>query len=329
MGERLQGNHSDAAAVDAVVDGEGSQGATVRPVIRRGGGPRTPAGRARSSQNALRHGAYARVTVLPGEREEDFEVLVAHVASELRPQGPLAELMVRDIAGLYWRSLRVERVEAEVIADVLRRPLSCEEVGAEWGASPDDVDITEAASVAEARTLDEVVSYRHSVKAARRLRYTEFLDWQLVRALKMYPDMLKTFRAMAKRYNYLPYEPEHFVNLRTQLDAGRRIPVVEALDDHITDYERVALYEFVEDNYERLRSAAAAVRRRRLRGLLHHELPHRVLDDLGRAIGRKLAEFRRHSAWVNRSSFAGDLVGPAEETGLGGFLAASPFVVRD
>src|SRR5215813_9800985 len=51
----------------------------------RGGGPKTPSGRARSSKNALKHGMTACVPVLPGEDHDAFKRRVDDFVDALRP----------------------------------------------------------------------------------------------------------------------------------------------------------------------------------------------------------------------------------------------------
>lgn len=89
---------------------------------QRSTGPRTPAGRARSSQNALRHGLHARSAVIP--RAEDPAAWDAHLAStlaSLAPVGPLEVTLAERAALLLWRLGRVARYEHETIATAHRR----------------------------------------------------------------------------------------------------------------------------------------------------------------------------------------------------------------
>jgi hypothetical protein len=77
-------------------------------------GPVTPQGKARSSQNAVKHGLTATFSVLPCESKEDFEaVLEAHRAHH-QPATQLEEELVRSLAIARWRLSRIAAIEAHL-----------------------------------------------------------------------------------------------------------------------------------------------------------------------------------------------------------------------
>jgi hypothetical protein len=78
-------------------------------------GPKTPEGKARSAQNALKHGLRSQKhVVLPGESAAEFEALEASLLEELAPQGALQAVLAARIARAAWRLERAERIEAEL-----------------------------------------------------------------------------------------------------------------------------------------------------------------------------------------------------------------------
>ena len=78
-------------------------------------GPRTEAGKAASSANALSHGLTAASTVvLPEEDADAFERLREGVIADLDPAGALQEALAQRIAVLLWRLDRAARLEAEL-----------------------------------------------------------------------------------------------------------------------------------------------------------------------------------------------------------------------
>ena len=78
-------------------------------------GPRTEAGKAASSANALSHGLTAASTVvLPEEDADAFERLRDGVIADLDPAGVLQKALAQRVAVLLWRLDRAARLEAEL-----------------------------------------------------------------------------------------------------------------------------------------------------------------------------------------------------------------------
>jgi hypothetical protein len=81
-------------------------------------GPRTEAGKARSAQNALKHGMRAQKhIVLPDEDAAEFAALEAAMIEELAPAGALQTVLARRVAVAAWRLARADRVEADLFAE--------------------------------------------------------------------------------------------------------------------------------------------------------------------------------------------------------------------
>jgi hypothetical protein len=79
-------------------------------------GPRTPAGKSRSSRNALRHGLRSAAPVLPGEDPGAWEEFRAGIARSLAPEGPLEGELANRVALGLWRLRRVTAYETGVVA---------------------------------------------------------------------------------------------------------------------------------------------------------------------------------------------------------------------
>jgi hypothetical protein len=81
-------------------------------------GPRSPEGKARSAQNALKHGLRAQKhVVLPGESAAEFAALEASLLEELAPQGALQAVLARRVVAAAWRLERAERLETELFTE--------------------------------------------------------------------------------------------------------------------------------------------------------------------------------------------------------------------
>ena len=84
-------------------------------------GPRTAAGKAVVSRNAVRHGILSQRLVLDDEDPGEFESLVAALVSSLRPVGALEATLVEKAAIALWRQRRLVRAETASIT-LKRKP---------------------------------------------------------------------------------------------------------------------------------------------------------------------------------------------------------------
>jgi hypothetical protein len=93
-------------------------------------GPRTDAGKAKSSLNHMSHGFAASTSkLIAGENPEDLKALLADLTSEYQPATPTEQILVEKMAQNQWISLRAFRLQSSAF-------------GGKWGmsnlpASPD------------------------------------------------------------------------------------------------------------------------------------------------------------------------------------------------
>ena len=81
-------------------------------------GPKTAEGKARSAQNALKHGMRAvKHIVLPDEDAVEFAHLQTALFEELAPVGALQMVLARRVAVAAWRLARADRMEAELFEE--------------------------------------------------------------------------------------------------------------------------------------------------------------------------------------------------------------------
>jgi hypothetical protein len=77
-------------------------------------GPTSIEGKARVSQNALKHGLTAKHLVVRDDQRDDFETLRDSLAAELDPQGVVESLTFNEILHAAWNLHRFRTIEAEV-----------------------------------------------------------------------------------------------------------------------------------------------------------------------------------------------------------------------
>lgn len=81
-------------------------------------GPRTEAGKQRSSLNALSHGLTARAAVLATEDPTAYERHLQQFRDEYQPATPTESQFVHELADTAWRLNRIPRLEASLLSQV-------------------------------------------------------------------------------------------------------------------------------------------------------------------------------------------------------------------
>ena len=84
-------------------------------------GPKTAAGKARSSQNAVRHGLLAKRVVLSNESEENFLIVMDQYVDRLDPQDGVEYGFVEEMVACYWRLHRSMAIEKGLFDQALRK----------------------------------------------------------------------------------------------------------------------------------------------------------------------------------------------------------------
>jgi hypothetical protein len=82
-------------------------------------GPRSAAGKAVVAQNALKHGLAARLEVIRGEDQAEFDRLREEMLEELAPAGARQIMLAERVVGLSWRLDRAGRLQNEVFDALL------------------------------------------------------------------------------------------------------------------------------------------------------------------------------------------------------------------
>jgi len=85
-------------------------------------GPRTAAGKAVASQNAIRHGLRAAHTVVPGEDAEEFDSFRHLMLDDLAPAGALEVMLTDRIVAAFWKLHRAGRIETELLNEMDTSP---------------------------------------------------------------------------------------------------------------------------------------------------------------------------------------------------------------
>jgi hypothetical protein len=165
-----------------------------RSNARNSTGPRTEAGKQRSSQNALRHGLTARTAVLPSEDPAAYQRHCRQFIDEYKPATASETQLVQQLADTSWRINRIPLLEADVLARAQSPAPSPE---------PPAFDIVDAHRLLASLTLNSTRLARQFQKTLDQLR-----DIQLDRRQHERRE-LKDAAAILELHKYegVPWEP--------------------------------------------------------------------------------------------------------------------------
>lgn len=102
-------------AVDPAAHASANRVAVNRANSQRSTGPRTPAGKQRSSLNALRHGLTGHTVVLPTEDLAAYQRLARSFLDEYQPRGATETQLVQSLIDLSWRLNRAAAAETNLL----------------------------------------------------------------------------------------------------------------------------------------------------------------------------------------------------------------------
>ena len=135
-------------------------------------GPRTPEGKARVAQNAIKHGLLARQVAVVGEEVEDFALFRDELRAELAPVGLVEARLVARIADLMWRLQRAERFHAESFDVMYARCFVDPQVRRRWPGArrPDEADPIVGETVvkdfSETKVLERLMVYERRIEGS-------------------------------------------------------------------------------------------------------------------------------------------------------------------
>ena len=78
-------------------------------------GPKTPEGKAKSAQNATKHGLTATTDVIKGESQEEFDAHKQSFLECLNPQNAIEDFLADRAVSLAWRLKRATRIERQFL----------------------------------------------------------------------------------------------------------------------------------------------------------------------------------------------------------------------
>jgi hypothetical protein len=88
---------------------------TYKPAGARPTGPRTPEGKAISSQNARKHGLTSATIYIPEDLQEEYDAMASSLQNELQPQGALETTIFENLLRAAWNMYRIDIFEDQML----------------------------------------------------------------------------------------------------------------------------------------------------------------------------------------------------------------------
>ena len=129
-------------------------------------GPKSPAGKARSASNALKHGLLTRDVLMPGEKAKELMAFREEMMAELAPQGELEEFLADRVVESAWRLRRAGRMERQIVQDKLSSELRSRAKNPGYYADQPvpTADSVAAGALSNKDTYDKLVRYEAHIQ---------------------------------------------------------------------------------------------------------------------------------------------------------------------
>ncbi|MBT8556431.1 hypothetical protein G6663_03880 [Polynucleobacter paneuropaeus] len=265
-------------------------------ISSRSGGPQTDEGKKIASQNALKTGAYSNTLILPGEDESQFRQIEDQFIRDFNPEDMAEITMVRDLAVLAWKKIRLENLELRFMLARLNAPLEYF----------DKKDTQYLSSHKVESNLHNLSSYTGKIKnkAESARAYAEQIQAKgatiedLDGLEKSYPLIHKKLVEYIDHYGFTNPTAKNVLRYEIENDEGQtelfwnyflKI-VIEDLNQTI----------WFCDNRSQIEQELQVVKDKRLMELMQNEKPSRAFDDLRRNFYRTLSELRKHQEWKRK-----------------------------
>lgn len=259
----------------------------------RTGGPRTAKGKQLASSNALKTGAYSSMVVLPGEDQADFDRLLEEFAKDHEPTGATECALVRELAVIYWKKLRLERIEFAQHQLAQSLPITEAEVARVGLEVPQGFGW--ALAKLESYNAGNMEDLKDDCQFCERLLggKASYEDFQVLK--HDFPELYQRLVSMAQEGRVQDYSDETLRDFKVVDDFDQLVYATEFIGHGIIKGfgEIMNAYEH-RDEY---REAFKRVHMQRRIDLMANNRLGRPAEELSRAFARTLSELRKQQEW--------------------------------
>ena len=268
---------------------------------KRSGGPKTSEGKLASSQNSLKLGVYSRKITLINESDDEFNQLWEQFMVDFAPRDIAESVLVRDLAIITWKRLRLEGLEQSSLVRALNEPITA----AEYSRNGIEIDsgTVWAIDYLDGKTEGEVEHYERARKEAQSWWDSYRGDRDILSMPVNYPTLFEVVVGRARAFGFdVSSDPDSEEVCSWTLDSNRYGC------DRYSDYVVRALIRedrelnWVEENSEQIKLAAIKAKEERLLRVIQNPGETRVNEDLSRSLYKTLSELRRHQHWRRKMS---------------------------
>ena len=258
------------------------------------GGPKTAEGKARSSQNAIKTGAYAKEIVLQQESVEDFLWLSDTFMRDLKPQDIVGQTLVRDLVHIAWRQLRLQGAQRLVLSHVLNRSVGEGELAGAQYIGRHDLQL-----------LLEVVAVMTQEHAGQAQKAIAFLD-QLVDG-PLTPELAHTiWQEHSLLFNLLSFgSPRTLFSGAVSTAEELLTQCIQTEQEDLMNFERrcrfargqLELIVWLAPRKQEVLAEYEQLKRQRTLEFMERPNNNRAHDDLRRSFAKVMTEYRKHEEW--------------------------------
>jgi hypothetical protein len=262
----------------------------------RSGGPRSDEDKKIASSNALKTGAYSNTLILPGEDESQFRQIEDQFVRDFRPEDMAEIAMVRDLAVLAWKKIRLENLELRFTLARLNAPLDYFDKKDTEHLSSDRVE----------SNLYRLASYTNELRNEAKLAisYAELLKGKgttiedLEGLEKNYPLIHQVLVNHINHYDITNPTAKNVLRYEIENDEGETELFWNYFLKGMMDELKKTIWFC--DNRAQIEQELQTVKDKRLMELMQNEKPSRAFDDLRRNFYRTLGELRKHQEWKRK-----------------------------
>jgi len=264
------------------------------PRRKRSGGPQTEEGKKTTSRNALKTGAYSSLIILPGESEDDFRALEEQFIHDFSPRDIAEATMVRNLAIITWKKLRVEKLEHAGLIRQLHEPFELPEyfkVQFDFEGHAQE----KVLGLARVTEVDHLPQWRLGFQLFRQFSKQGATVKELDQLKKDAPiayDFLLNQARDAKAENK---DHAYWCKMRVKNLLSEEFDFIPYVADKFLD--KYDMQEWVVEHFDVIKTMVADIQEKRLLKFIQFNSAQRGHDDLDRSFYKTLSELRRHQQW--------------------------------